>query len=127
MTAAPVRAYLAGLAELSPAGRKRKRAAIASFTKWAVRHDLLAANPMDRIDTVKVPKALPRPAAAADVAKVLAVICSRRPRKDLPGHPAASSQIDASPRVSSPIRPRGPFGSRPQEPLPLPLGNALVW
>lgn len=39
---------------------------------------------MDRIDTAKVPKCLPRPAAAADVAKVLAVICSRRPRKDLP-------------------------------------------
>ena len=39
---------------------------------------------MDKIDTVKVPKTLPRPAAAADVAKVLAVICSRRPRKDVP-------------------------------------------
>ncbi|MEU0477970.1 tyrosine-type recombinase/integrase [Streptosporangium sp. NPDC006013] len=39
---------------------------------------------MDRIDTVKVPKSLPRPATGADVAKVLAVICSRRPRKDLP-------------------------------------------
>jgi integrase/recombinase XerC/integrase/recombinase XerD len=74
LTAAPVRAYLAELAELSPASRKRKRAAIASFTKWAVRHDLLAANPMDRIDTVNVPKNLPRPASAADVAKVLAVI-----------------------------------------------------
>ncbi|MGV9386197.1 tyrosine-type recombinase/integrase [Nonomuraea sp. NPDC003707] len=84
LTAAPIRAYLAELAELSPASRKRKRAAIASFTKWAVRHDLLQANPMDRIDTVKVPKALPRPAAAADVAKVLAAICTRRPRKDLP-------------------------------------------
>ncbi|MGW0444804.1 Tyrosine recombinase XerD [Nonomuraea coxensis DSM 45129] len=84
LTAAPVRAFLAELAELSPASRKRKRAAVASFTKWAVRHDLLDANPMDRIDTVKVPKNLPRPAAAADVAKLLAVICSRRPRKDLP-------------------------------------------
>lgn len=31
----PVRAFLAGLAELSPASRKRKRAAVASFTKWA--------------------------------------------------------------------------------------------
>ncbi|MEU0564652.1 hypothetical protein ABZ297_04520 [Nonomuraea sp. NPDC005983] len=61
-----------------------KRAAVASFAKWAVRHDLLDANPMDRIDTVKVPKSLPRPASAADVAKVLAVICSRRLRKDLP-------------------------------------------
>jgi hypothetical protein len=32
---------------------------------------------MDRIDTIKVPKTLPRPAAAADVAKVLNTICSR--------------------------------------------------
>ncbi|MEV4017333.1 hypothetical protein AB0J35_43255 [Nonomuraea angiospora] len=70
-------------AELSSAGRKRKCAAIASFTKWAVRHDLLQTNTMDRIDIVKVPTSLPPP-AAADVAKVLAVICSRRPRKGLP-------------------------------------------
>ncbi|WP_431914912.1 tyrosine-type recombinase/integrase [Nonomuraea jabiensis] len=84
LTAAPVRAYLAEIAALAPSTRKRKRAAVASFCKWAVRHDLLQANPMDRIDTVKVPKKLPRPAAAADVAKVLAVICSRRPRKDPP-------------------------------------------
>ncbi|MGI5290842.1 tyrosine-type recombinase/integrase [Nonomuraea polychroma] len=84
LTAAPVRAYLAEIADLSPASRKRKRAAIASFAKWAVRHDLLQASPMDRIDTVKVPKNLPRPAAAVDVAKVLAAICTRRPRKDLP-------------------------------------------
>ncbi len=39
---------------------------------------------MDRIDTVKVPKSLPRPAGAADVTKVLAVICSRRPRQQTP-------------------------------------------
>jgi integrase/recombinase XerC/integrase/recombinase XerD len=39
---------------------------------------------MDRIDTIKVPKALPRPAAAGDVKKVLDTICSRRPRKDVP-------------------------------------------
>lgn len=84
LTAAPVRAYLAETAGLAPATRKRKRAAVASFCRWAVRHELLDANPMDRIDTVKVPKRLPRPAAAGDVAKVLAAICPRRPRKDLP-------------------------------------------
>ncbi|MCA2229731.1 tyrosine-type recombinase/integrase [Nonomuraea aurantiaca] len=84
LSAAPIRAFLADLGQLSAATRKRKRAAIASFCRWAVRHDLLDANPMDRIDTIKVPKTLPRPAAAADVAKVLAAICSRRPRKDLP-------------------------------------------
>jgi len=83
-TAAPVRAYLAETTGLAPATRKRDRAAVASFCRWAVRHELLDANPMDRIDTVKVPKRLSGPAAAGDVAKVLAAICPRRPRKDLP-------------------------------------------
>jgi integrase/recombinase XerC/integrase/recombinase XerD len=84
LTVVPVRAHLAETADLAPATRKRKRAAVASFCRWAVHHELLAANPMDRIDTVKVPKRLPRPAAAGDVAKVLAAICLRRPRKDVP-------------------------------------------
>ena len=39
---------------------------------------------MDRIDTIEVPRTLPRPAAAADVTAVLGAICSRRPRKDVP-------------------------------------------
>ena len=84
LTAAPVRAFLGEIAGQAPATRKRKRAAVASFCKWAVRHDLLDASPMDRIDTIEVPRTLPRPAAAADVAAVLDAICSRRPRKDVP-------------------------------------------
>ncbi len=84
LTAAPIRAFLAGIAGSSPATRKRKRAAVASFCRWAVRHDLLGTNPMDRIDTIAVPKRLPRPAEAAKVAKALGAICSRRPRKDVP-------------------------------------------
>jgi integrase/recombinase XerD len=84
ISAVPVRAYLAEIAGLAPATRRRKRAAVASFCKWAVRHELLDASPMDRIDTVKVPKALPRPAPADGIARVLGVICSRRPRKDVP-------------------------------------------
>src|SRR6266513_1885767 len=40
LTAVPVRAYLAEIAELAPSTRKRKRAAVASFCRWAVRHDL---------------------------------------------------------------------------------------
>lgn len=55
----PVRAFLAELAELSPASRERERAAIVSFAKWAVRQELLQANPMDRIDIAKVPRSLP--------------------------------------------------------------------
>ena len=84
ITAAPVRAFLSEIAGQAPATRKRKRAAVASFCKWAVRHDLLQASPMDRIDTVTVPKTLPRPALAADIQAVLNAICSRRPRKDVP-------------------------------------------
>ena len=38
--AVPVRAYLAEVAGLAPSTRKRKRAAVASFCRWAVRHDL---------------------------------------------------------------------------------------
>jgi integrase/recombinase XerD len=38
LTAAPVRAFLGQIAGQAPATRKRKRAAVASFCKWAVRH-----------------------------------------------------------------------------------------
>ena len=84
MDVTPVRAFLSGVADLAPATRKRKRAAVSAFCRWAVRHERLVANPMDKVDTITVPKRLPRPAAAADVARVLDSICSRRPRKDLP-------------------------------------------
>ena len=84
LSAAPVRAFLSEIAGQAPSTRKRKRAAVASFCKWAVRHDLLGASPMDRIDTVTVPKTLPRPAAADDIQAVLGAICPRRPRKDVP-------------------------------------------
>jgi site-specific recombinase XerD len=39
---------------------------------------------MDRIDTIEVPRTLPGPAGAGDVAAILDVICSRRPRTDVP-------------------------------------------
>jgi integrase/recombinase XerC/integrase/recombinase XerD len=84
ITAAPVRAFLSEIVGQAPSTRKRKRAAVASFCRWAVRHDLLDASPMDRIDTVAVPRTLPRPAAADSVQAVLSQICSRRPRKDVP-------------------------------------------
>ena len=84
ITAVPVRAFLSEIAGQAPSTRKRKRAAVASFCRWAVRHDLLDASPMDRIDTVTVPRTLPRPAPRADIQAVLSVICSRRPRKDVP-------------------------------------------
>ena len=67
LTVATVRAYLADIAGLAASSRKRKRAAVASFCRWAVRHDLLHANPMDKIDTIRVPKRPPRPAGRGDL------------------------------------------------------------
>ena len=82
LTAAPIRAFLGEI--VGQAASTRKLAAVASLCRWAVRHELLEASPMDRIGTIEVPKTLPRPAATADVATVLDAICSRRPRKDVP-------------------------------------------
>ena len=84
LSAAPVRSFLSEIAGQAASTRKRKRAAVASFCRWAVRHELLDASPMDRIDTIEVPRTLPRPATAADVAAVLDAICSQRPRKEVP-------------------------------------------
>ncbi|MFC0436110.1 tyrosine-type recombinase/integrase [Kutzneria buriramensis] len=84
LTVAVVRAYLTEIAGLAASSRKRKRAAVGSFCRWAVRHELLATNPMDRVDSITVARTLPRPADPAQVQKVLGVICSRRPRKDVP-------------------------------------------
>ncbi|WP_282779145.1 MULTISPECIES: tyrosine-type recombinase/integrase [unclassified Nocardia] len=81
---AAVRTFLAEIADQAPATRKRKRASVAAFCGWAVRHDLLDANPMDRVDTITVPKTLPRPAARTEVVRVLDAICSRRPHKEIP-------------------------------------------
>src|SRR5215472_3404796 len=47
LSAAPVRAFLGEIAGQAPSTRKRKRAAVASFCKWAVRHELLDASPID--------------------------------------------------------------------------------
>jgi integrase/recombinase XerD len=47
LSAAPVRAFLGEIAGQAPA--TRKRAAVASFCRWAVRHELLEASPMDRV------------------------------------------------------------------------------
>ncbi|MCI4676228.1 tyrosine-type recombinase/integrase [Candidatus Mycolicibacterium alkanivorans] len=79
----PIRAFLSSIAGQAPATRKRTRAAVSAFCRWAVRHDRIPANPLDKVDTISVPKTLPRPAPAADIFKVLNAICSRRPRKDI--------------------------------------------
>jgi integrase/recombinase XerD len=69
-----VRAALARRDSLSPASRARTAAALNSFLTWAVRHDLLAANPLVKLDRVQVPDPDPRGVARSAIDAVLAAI-----------------------------------------------------
>lgn len=64
----------------SLATKQRKHGAFQSFFRWCVRHDVLTANPMDKIDKIKVPKRKPRPIKPEDLKLLLDAIpkgCNR--------------------------------------------------
>ena len=84
LTAAPVRAFLGEVAGQArrPASASARRSGRSAGGRSGT--SCWNASPMDRIDAIEVPRTLPRPTAAADIAAVLAAICSRRPRKDVP-------------------------------------------
>ncbi len=69
-----VRAALARRDGRSPASRARTMAALNSFLTWAVKHDLLDANPLITLDRVKVPEPGPRGVARNQIDAVLKVI-----------------------------------------------------
>lgn len=74
LDAAVLRGYFAAIAELATSTRARKQATVAAFLRWAIRQDLIEANPLDRIDRVRVPAGVPRPVAPARIDRVIAVI-----------------------------------------------------
>ena len=59
--------------------RQRRYANLAGFFRWLARHDVLARNPMDRLERLPTPERQPRPLAPARVRALLA----RIPRKAL--------------------------------------------
>jgi integrase len=69
-----LRMALARRDERSPASRARTMAALNSFLAWALRHDLLASNPLDKLDRVRLPEPTPRGLERAQIDAVLAVI-----------------------------------------------------
>lgn len=69
-----VRAALARREGRSPASRARTMAALNSFLTWAVKHDLLAANPLSKLHRVKVPNSGPRGVTRDQIDAVLKVI-----------------------------------------------------
>lgn len=69
-----VRAALARRDGYSPASRARTMAALNSFLTWAVKHDLLDANPLMKLNRVKVPEPGPRGVPRDQIDAVLKVI-----------------------------------------------------
>lgn len=80
ITADVLRAFFATGAHLSPATRARRQAALASFLAWAYRHDLVGANPMAKVERVRLASPAPRGVTREQVETVLAAIPATRRR-----------------------------------------------
>jgi integrase/recombinase XerD len=78
-----LRAFFTALPPLSPASRARKQAALTSFFAWAYRQALVDANPMGRVERVKLAPALPRGIGRAQVEAILALIPAKQQRDRL--------------------------------------------
>jgi integrase/recombinase XerD len=83
ITPETLRSFFATIAYLAPASRARKEAAIASFLAWAYRHDLIPADPMRRLDRVRLDPPAPRGLRTGEVAAILAAIPAQRRRDRL--------------------------------------------
>ncbi len=60
MTSDVLRRYFATLLDLAPATRARKQAALASFLSWAYRQELIDADPMGKVERVRLDELTPR-------------------------------------------------------------------
>jgi site-specific recombinase XerD len=78
-----LRDFLDTFSHLKPATRARKQAALNSFFQWAFRHDLIAANPMAKIESVKREAPQVRALERTDVEKILAIIPAKQSRDQL--------------------------------------------
>lgn len=74
ITAAVLRDFFSTVSHLSPAGRARKQATLGSFLHWAVRHELIVANPMERIDRVRLDPPKVHGLKRKEIEAILAVI-----------------------------------------------------
>ena len=78
-----LRTFFATWPPLKPATRARKQAALASFLAWAYRQDLIAANPMAKLDRVKRDPAQPRGLKRTEVEAILPSIPAKQQRDRL--------------------------------------------
>ncbi len=83
ITAELLRLFFASWPPLKPATRARKQAALASFLAWAYRQDIINANPMTKLDRVKLDPAHPRGLTRTQVEAILTAIPPQRLRDRL--------------------------------------------
>jgi site-specific recombinase XerD len=74
ITADVLRAFFERYAHLRPATRARKQAAVARFLTWAEQQELLEANPMRKIDRVKLDPPQPRGVERSQIERILKAI-----------------------------------------------------
>jgi integrase/recombinase XerD len=78
-----LRDFLDTFSHLKPATRARKQATLNSFFQWAFRQNLIAANPMAKISSVKRDMPQVRALERTDVEKILAIIPTKQIRDRL--------------------------------------------
>jgi len=74
ITAQLLRGFFTTLDGLAPATRARKQASLSSFLAWAYRQEAIAANPMAKLERVRLPDPEPRGVPRATVEQILAAI-----------------------------------------------------
>ena len=78
ITADVLRGYFATLSGSAPATRARKQAALASFLSWAYRQELMDADPMGKVERVRLEDPAPRGVGRESVERVLRAIPPKR-------------------------------------------------
>ncbi|MFP4058168.1 MAG: tyrosine-type recombinase/integrase [Candidatus Brocadiia bacterium] len=79
ITPSGLRGFFATFADKAPATRARIQASVNAFLIWCYRHDLIGANPMQKLERVKVGESHPRGLDEATIRKILDAI----PRRNL--------------------------------------------
>lgn len=83
ITAEVLRTFFERHAHLRPATRARKQAAVARFPTWTEQQELLEANPMRKIDRVKLDPPQPRGVECSQIERILKAIPASQMRDRL--------------------------------------------
>jgi integrase/recombinase XerD len=74
VTASLIQTFLEGDGHLGVATQGRRYSTLCAFYHWAIRQELVAINPMERLDPITQPRREPRPLAHEEVVKIMKAI-----------------------------------------------------